>query len=60
MSSFMQNIRFAFFAEHNPVRHISDLASDGNKYHLEEEKDDDGNDNVLGEWSVPGDTWIVN
>ena len=49
MSSFMQNIRFAFFAEHNPVRHISDLASDGNKYHLEEEKDDGGNDNVLGE-----------
>ena len=41
---FMQNIRFAFFAEHNPVRHISDLASNDNKYHQEEEKDEDGNE----------------
>ena len=34
--------RFAFFSEHNPVRHVSDHTYNDNKLHQEEEEDEEG------------------
>ena len=42
-SNLVQNVRFAFVAEYNPVRHTSDLTYNDNKYHHEEVKDEKGN-----------------
>ena len=42
-TNLVQNVRFAFFAEYNPVRHTSDLLTYNDKYHQEEVKDEKGN-----------------